>query len=252
MVLREIDVDASGRCVLLVRPGALIEVLLRVRVRQVGDRARRSRGSSNTGEETAGDRVERRELIVLLREGQQIDLAHLLDAADSHVVAEPSLLSTGVQDRPRPRRLGRLIELLHIEEEECLVAAVEETGDDDRSAQPPAVLMDDDVVALEPADLVEVVVRVQLGVTEVVIDAAVEVVGAGPRDKRDLHGAERGLIRRRRGSGDGHFLDRVEPRRDHREEAVGRLEVVVHVDAVVGHADRVLGQAADGRSPGSG
>ena len=52
-----------------------------------------------------------------------------------------------MQDRPRPRRLGRLIELFVIEEEERLVAAVEEPGDHDWPADPSAVLVDDDLVA---------------------------------------------------------------------------------------------------------
>ena len=68
VVRRQVDVDASGRRVLLVRAGALVEVLLRVGVRQVGDRAGRSGGGPNAGEEAARDRVERRELVVLLRE----------------------------------------------------------------------------------------------------------------------------------------------------------------------------------------
>ena len=62
--------------------------------------------------------------------------------------------------------------------------------------------MDDDVVALEAADLVEVVIGVQIGMPEVVVEAPVEVVGARPRDERDLDRAERGLIGRRRRAGD--------------------------------------------------
>ena len=128
--------------------GALIEVLLRARVRRarviapVVPAAVRMLASSAR---VIGSSVA--SWPFCCGERQHIHLAHLLNAADRHVVAEPSLLRARMQDRPRPRRLGRLIELLHVEEEERLVAAVEEAGDDDRAAEPPAVLVDDDLVA---------------------------------------------------------------------------------------------------------
>ena len=106
------------------------------------------------------------------------------------------------------------------------------------------VLVRDDLVLRQVVDLVEVVVGVEVRLLPVVIGAAVEAVGA--RAGRELH-----LHRAWPGAGAGHragdrdFLDRVEARRDHREEAVGRLQHVAGLHAVDGDVDGVVRQAVD-------
>ena len=99
--------------------------------------------------------------------------------------------------------------------------------------------------------VVEPGVGVELVVTQVVVAAAGEVVRARARDEADLHGARAGRFRSLRGRAHRHFLDRVEPRADAREEAVGRLQLVVlHAHAVDRDVDRALRQAVDRASRG--
>ena len=79
------------------------------------------------------------------------------------------------------------------------------------------------------------------------VDAAVELVGARARRERDLHRARAAAGARRRAR-DRDFLDRVEARRHHREEPVGRLQLVAGADAVDRDVDGVVRQAADDRA----
>ena len=154
----------------------------------------------------------------------------------------------GLQDRPRPRRLRRLVEVLHVEEEERLAPAVDRARESTIGPPtPPAVLVDDDLVAIEAVHLVEAVVGVERRVAEVVVDAAVELVRARPGDERDLHRAGAGAVGAGRRRRDRDFFDRIEARRDHREEAVARLQVVAVADAVDRDVDGVLRQADDRR-----
>ncbi len=106
------------------------------------------------------------------------------------------------------------------------------------------VLVGDDLVLREVVDLVEVIVGIEFRLLPVVIGAAVEPVG--PRPGRELH-LHRSWPRAgaRHRAGDGDFLDRVEARRHHREEAVGRLQHVARLHTVDGDVDGVVRQAVD-------
>ena len=106
------------------------------------------------------------------------------------------------------------------------------------------VLVRHDLVLRQAVDLVEVIVGVEVRLLPVVIGAAVEPVGPRPGRELHLHRSWPGAGARHR-AGDGDFLDRVEARRHHREEAVGRLQHVAGLHAVDGDVDGVVRQAVD-------
>ncbi len=82
--------------------------------------------------------------------------------------------------------------------------------------------------------------------TQVVVAAAGVVVRARAGDEADLHGPLAGIRRVLRRAADGDFFHRVQTRADTREEAVGRLQLVVlRRDPVDRDVDGALRQAVD-------
>ena len=210
----EVVVEATRRRVLVTHTLGLEHVLLRMQRRGVIDGPGGQRRFMNTVEQIGDLRVARRQVAVGRGQRQHI---HTLDGAVARI-PQNAVARGFIQNRARPRRRRRLVLVLEVQKKERLAPAVI-TGQHHGTTDTPTVLVDDDVVLLEVVDLVEEVVRVERGVTEVVVDARVELVGARPRDKRDLHRAGTGA-HTGHGARDGDFLDGVHAGRDHREEAV--------------------------------
>ena len=216
--------------------GARYDVRLGVRVRRRRDRAGRARRRADGGQQRDDLRIDRGQLIVRPRQIEHVPRPDLA----GHVVAEQAQLRVLAEDRPGASRFVRQIELLVVEEEERLVAH-------DRPADAAAELVHGHVVPRQVVDLVEVVVRVQLRSPPVVIDAAVELVRARPRDERHLHRPLRAAGGVGRGAGHGDFFDRVQTREHLRVETVRGLQVVADPDPVEREVDGVLRQAVDRR-----
>ena len=126
------------------------------------------RGRARVVDEPLNRRIERRRVAGRGRDLHDVDRARL--TAD-HVRIQ-ALRRVRVEERPRARRLGRLIELFVVEEEEGLAAAVEQFGNVDRPAEAAASLVQDDAVLVEVVLLVDPRVRVERRVTEIVVERA--------------------------------------------------------------------------------
>ena len=143
--------------------------------------------------------------------------------------------------------VARLFQLLVVEEEERLVSPVQDSWNDDRTPESSTELVLFQRGLRDVVPIVEPGVGVQRIAPIVLVHAARQRVGSGPRDELDLRRALRAFrtLRRRRHRD---FLDGVETWTDDSEEAVGRTEcVVLDVHAVEGDVDHALRQTVDHR-----
>ena len=251
MFVGQVHIDPRRRVVVEGRAAVREREALQVWIGQRLNSARRRRRLSNVREQLRDHRIGRGDLSVRGRERQQVDLPH----AAARVVLEDALLRQRREDRALPRDLRRLMERFVVEEEERLVMTVEEPRQHDRTADAKAVLIQLHLIARRVAvrswrqvAVVEPVVRVQIRVAQVMVDAPGLRVRPRARDEVDLHASLARALRFGRGRRDRHFLDRVQMRDDGREEAVaGLVAVVLHVDAIERDVDRALGQAVHRR-----
>src|SRR5207249_10370860 len=159
------------------------------------DGAHRLRRGLNATQQPDDRRIRRRRLSAPRGERKQVD--------PLRAVLEDAGLRERIEDATDVGRRRRPAKLFFVDEEEHLVLY-------DGPAFADAELLQLDLILVQAVDDVEVVVRVQIPVTEVFVRAAIELVGAGAGDPFDRHRALAGAVGAGDGARHGHFFDLIQ------------------------------------------
>src|SRR6185369_8103782 len=167
-----------------------------------------------------------------------------------------ALLREWTKDSALSQLLLWQTKLFVVNEEERLVFAVKNFRDHDWATDSPAILVQQDSVLWSFTEIrrgqgfiVEVIVRGEVWLTVVPVEAATEVICATARHKLDLHCAIACAFRSGRRGGNCYFTNRVDARSHEGEETViGTDQIVLHVDTVERDVERAFRQAVYGRS----
>ena len=224
-------------------------------VEQPGPGARHR--APDVAEQPSARRVERRQMPVGRREGQQIGLP----GGSARRPSEDALLGERMEDGAVFAALTGRTGFFIVEEEERPIAAVPDARNHNRAAETHAGLkqlvfilgclaggrIGRQVTVVEPG------IGVQVVMLQVEVGAAAEIVAARARRESNLDPALTGVRRILRGHAHRDFLHRVETRADAREKAVSGLQpVVLSAHAVDCDVDGALRQSIDGGIAASG